>query len=169
MKRFIFIALMLILPLGMLAEVPGGKVSKRKVASIISQYKNSKGVEVIDLGWLGTSLIKGVMRFADDGDKDMKQALSMMKGLKGISILSYEDADKALKQKISSKLSNILKEAELLMEAKDEGDVMKIYGTLNEKTGKVSDVALFAPSDGTFIYLSGSFSMDDLAKVINEQ
>ena len=92
-----------------------------------------------------------------------------MKGLKGISILSYEDADKALKQKISSKLSNILKEAELLMEAKDEGDVMKIYGTLNEKTGKVSDVALFAPSDGTFISLSGSFSMDDLAKVINEQ
>ena len=155
----------IMLPVFCLAETPGGKVSKRKVASVISQYKNKTGVEVIDLGWLGTSLLKGVMRVADGNDKDTKEALMMMKGLKGISVMSYEDSDPSLKAQISSRLESALKDAELFMEVKDEGENLRIYGSVDEKRGTVSDVAIFAPKDGAFVFLSGTFSMDDIAKI----
>ena len=156
------------LPVFCLAETPGGKVSKRKVASVMSQYKNKTGVEVIDLGWLGTSLLKGVMRVADGNDKDTKEALMMMKGLKGISVMSYEDSEPSVKAKITSELEKALKDAELLMEVKDDGQKMRVYGSMDEKNGKVSDVALFAPDEGTFVFMSGSFNMDDIAKIMAE-
>ena len=161
--------MVLILPLGLLAHTQGGKISKRKVASVFSSFKNSKGVESLSLGRLGTSLLKGAAKLADDGDGDTRQALTAMKGLTGISILSYEEAEKPLQQKISSRLQSILADAELLMEAKDEGETVKIYGSVNEKTGKLSDVAFFAPSDCAFIFLSGSFDIEDLTKVLDKQ
>ena len=53
-----------------------------------------------------------------------------------------------------------------LMEAKEDGETVRFYGTYNEKTGKVSDVGIFAPSDGTFIFLVGSFNLDDISKAM---
>lgn len=156
------------LPVVCLAEVPGGKVSKRKVTSVISQYKNKSGVEVVDLGWLGTSLLKSVAKMADGNDKETQQALMMMKGLKSISIMSYEDSEPSVKAKISSELEKALKDAELLMEVKDDGQKMRVYGSMDEKNGKVSDVALFAPDEGTFVFMIGSFNMNDIAKIMAE-
>ena len=156
------------LPVVCSATVPDGKVSKRKVSSVISHYKNKSGVEVVDLGWLGTSLLKSAVRLADGNDKETQQALMMMKGLRSISIMSYEDSEPSLKAKISSDLGKALKDAELLMEMKDEGEKVRIYGTLDQKSGKVSDLAVFAPDEGTFIFMSGSFNMDDIAKIMSE-
>ena len=168
MKKLLILSAVLILPVVCSAICPGGKVSKRKVASVISHYKNKTGVEVIDLGWLGTSLVKSVVRLADSDDKDTRQALAMMKGLKGISIMSYEESSPSLKAQINSHLETALKGSELLMEVKDEGNRMRIYGSTDEKTGKVGDLAVFAPDEGSFIFLSGSFNMDDISKIMSE-
>ena len=51
---------------------------------------------------------------------------------------------------------------------KDEGEKVRIYGTSDEKSGKVRDVAVFAPSDGTFIFLSGSFNLEDISKIMDK-
>ena len=59
----------------------------------------------------------------------------------------------------------MLKGVDLLMEAKDDGETMRIYGSYSEKTGKVSDVALFSP-DGTFIFLVGSFNLNDISSAM---
>jgi hypothetical protein len=107
------------------------------------------------------------MALADGNDKDTRDALMALKGLKGLTVFSYEEASEELKRTINSKLERILQGVDLLMEAKDEGEMMRLYGTYNEKTGKVSDVGIFVPTDGTFIYLVGSFNLDDISKVMS--
>ncbi|MBQ6310708.1 MAG: DUF4252 domain-containing protein [Bacteroidales bacterium] len=164
MKKAIIMLAMLLVPVMTFAEDPGGKISKRKVSAIVSQYRGKQGVEVIDIGRVGTALIKGIASIADGNDKDTREALTALKGLKGLTLFSYEDAGPEIKQKINGKLEKMLKGVDLLMEAKDEGETMRIYGNYSEKTGKVSDVALFSPTEGTFIFLVGSFNLDDISK-----
>ncbi|MBR6972296.1 MAG: DUF4252 domain-containing protein [Bacteroidales bacterium] len=167
MKKTILMLAVLLVPVMTFAVDPGGKISRRKVSSLVSQYRNKQGVEVFDLGYLGTSLLKGVMALADGNDKDTRDALMALKGLKGLTVFSYEEASEELKRTINGKLERILQGVDLLMEAKDEGDMMRLYGTYNEKTGKVSDVGIFVPTDGAFIYLVGSFNLDDISKVMS--
>ena len=164
MKKAIIVLAFLLVPVMTFALVPGGKISKIKVSSLVSQYRGKQGVEVIEIGRLGTALLKGVAAMADGNDKDTREALTALKGIKGLTIISYEDAEAVLKQKINGKVEKMLKDVELLMEAKDDGETMRIYGTFNEKTGKVSDVGIFSPTDGTFIFLVGSFNLEDISK-----
>ena len=164
MKKIIFMLAVLLVPVMSLAMDPGGKISKVKVSSLASQYRGKQGVEVIEIGRLGTALLKGVAAMADGNDKDTREALMALKGIKGLTIISYEDAQAELKQKINGKVEKMLSGVDLLMEAKDEGETMRIYGTYSEKTGKVSDVAMFSPTEGTFIFLVGSFNLDDISK-----
>lgn len=167
MKKTILMLAVLLVPVMTFAVDPGGKISRRKVSSLVSQYRNKQGVEVFDLGYLGTSLLKGVMALVDGNDKDTRDALMALKGLKGLTVFSYEEASEELKRTINGKLERILQGVDLLMEAKDEGEMMRLYGTYNEKTGKVSDVGIFVPTDGAFIYLVGSFNLDDISKVMS--
>ena len=164
MKKAIIVLAFLLVPVMTFALVPGGKISKIKVSSLVSQYRGKQGVEVIEIGRLGTALLKGVAAMADGNDKDTREALTALKGIKGLTIISYEDAEAVLKQKINGKVEKMLKGVELLMEAKDDGETMRIYGTFNEKTGKVSDVGIFSPTDGTFIFLVGSFNLEGISK-----
>ena len=164
MKKAIIVLAFLLVPVMTFALVPGGKISKVKVSSLVSQYRGKQGVEVIEIGRLGTALLKGVAAMADGNDKDTREALTALKGIKELTIISYEDAEAVLKQKINGKVEKMLKGVELLMEAKDDGETMRIYGTFNEKTGKVSDVGIFSPTDGTFIFLAGSFNLEDISK-----
>lgn len=164
MKKAIIVLAFLLVPVMTFALVPGGKISKIKVSSLVSQYRGKQGVEVIEIGRLGTALLKGVAAMADGNDKDTREALTALKGIKGLTIISYEDAEAVLKQKINGKVEKMLKGVELLMEAKDDGETMRIYGTFNEKTGRVSDVGIFSPTDGTFIFLVGSFNLEDISK-----
>lgn len=166
MKKAIIMLAVLLVPVMTFAVDPGGKVSKAKVSSIVSHYRNKQGVEVVELGYLGTSLVKGLASLSSVNDKDAKDALMVLKGIKGLTVLSYEDASPELKTTINGKLEKLLKGADLLMEAKDEGETMRIYGTYSEKTGKVSDVVMFAPTEGTFIYLVGSFNLDEISKAV---
>ena len=156
----------LLVPVMTFAVDPGGKISKRKVSSFVSQYRNKQGVDVFELGSLGTAFVKSIFSVSSVNNKDAREALTMLKGLKGLTIISYEDAEPGLKKTIDGKLQKMLKGVDLLMEAKDEGETVRFYGTYNDKTGKVSDVGIFAPTDGTFIFLVGSFNLDDISKAM---
>ncbi|MBP5392086.1 MAG: DUF4252 domain-containing protein [Bacteroidales bacterium] len=166
MKKAIIMLAVLLVPVMTFAVDPGGKISKRKVSSFVSQYRNKQGVDVFELGSLGTAFVKSIFSVSSVNDKDAREALTMLKGLKGLTIISYEDAEPGLKKTIDGKLQKMLKGVDLLMEAKDEGETVRFYGTYNDKTGKVSDVGIFAPTDGTFIFLVGSFNLDDISKAM---
>ena len=88
-----------------------------------------------------------------------------MKGIKGLTVFSYDDCSDEDRMRIDARLSKALTGAEMLMEASDSGKKLRIYGTYDEKTDKVRDFVLFAPSESALIFVRGSVSMDTVARI----
>ena len=169
--NFLSLALIILLPFSSIAKDSNEKRVKQNVNALISSCKNYNGVEVLNLGWFATSIAKGVVKFASDNSANnnekaaMQQALMVIKGLKGVSILYYEDAKEPVKEKINSLVNKVMGDIELLMEAKDDGEMVKLCGNVNER-GDVKNLAIFIPSSYTFIFLKGSFRLNDITKAI---
>lgn len=163
MKRITLIVLILLLPLGAGA---GENVSKSRLSSFISEYRYCDGVEVVRLGPLATSAIKATIRISAAGDKDAVQALRALGGVKKVLVFDYEDCRSELKERISRKLDRILDEAELLLEAKDGQDGVRIYGVTDGEGKTVRDLVLHTPGGCALICVFGKISMDSIAKLM---
>ena len=69
------------------------------------------------------------------------------------------------------KVSAILDDAEKIIEVKDGGDSLNVYGTMSKKGDRIEDLVIFIPEDCAMICLFGSISTDkiaELVKVTNE-
>ena len=141
---------------------PGGKLR-----SLVSSFKGTEGFDVVDLGGPALLLLKTVAR-AEADDPEDRAAMDLFRNLRRLTVIDFSEAAPEKKEKFLRKLDRILDGEEILMEAKDDGETMRIYGTFNEKTGKVSDVGIFSPTDGTFIFLSGSFNLEDISKIMDK-
>ncbi len=150
------------------AAASGKNVSKARIAAAISQCRNYDGVEMVELGRIKTAALKGVIRIAAMGDSDARDALALMKGIHRITILDYEDSSDADKARIEQRLECALSGSEMLMEASDGGDKMRIYGVVEERAEIVRDFVLYAPSDCALICIFGSISMDTIAKITSD-
>ena len=162
MKRLIAILFVLLLPLSGWA---GKNVSKSRIAALVSEYRHCEGVEVVRLGPLATSAIRTTIRLSAKNDPDALDALRMIGGVRKLVVFDYEDCAPALKEKIARKLDRILDDSDLLMEAKDESEAVKIYGVTDEKGDTVQDLVLHTPGDCALICVFGKFSMDAIAKI----
>ncbi len=165
MKRITVILLVLLMSIG---NIAGRNVRKAQIAGVISEFRGCEGVEVVQLGSLATSALRATIRLSSPGDPDALQALSMMKGIRRLTIFEFEDSSEAVKKKICHKLDKAFEGAELLMEAKDGTDSMKLYGVLNEKSDTVSDLMMYAPGDCALICIFGKVSMDAIAEIMKD-
>ena len=164
MKRLLLIICILI-PVAAMASTPGKRVSKSRITSFISECRHYDGVEVVRLGRIATGALRGVMRVAAMGDPDVRDALRLMKGVNGVAVFDFEDCSEYDKSRITSRLNRILSGSEVLMEASDGGDKMRIYGVVDESADSVKDFVLYTPSDCALICIFGSISMDAVAKI----
>lgn len=161
MKKYLLI-LTLLFPLAAFAAEPAKSVSRTEITSIISEFRHYDGVEVVKLGRLATGALKSVIRTAGIGDPDTRQALSMIEGLKGLTILEYEDAPKDIRYRIDRRVERALQKCELLMEAKEGDSRMQMFGSVDDKSGVVRDFVIYAPESGALICLFGKMSMEAL-------
>lgn len=144
----------------------GKHVPKTQLEVFIHEYRHCEGVELVHLGGFATAACKGFLRLAAKSDPDATEALALLKGVKRLTVLDYDDAPAAVKEKMSSKLERILDGSELLMEAKDGDDVMKMYGVTAKDGGSVSDFVLFAPGDCALICVFGKVSMNAIQQIM---
>lgn len=170
MKR-LFLYFLLLLPLTAAAASPEGRVPKTKIATFISEYRHCEGVEVVRLGRVSTAALKGVIRVAarKENDPDARDFLKLMRHVKSLYVFEYEDCKPSLREQINRRLSRALGESELLMEANDAGDRMRIYGLYDERTDSVRDFVVFSPSECTLICLFGSIPMETVSNILNEK
>ena len=157
MKRFLLI-LGILMPMIMQGVTVRNTLTKSRLTSFISDCRGYEGAEVVQLGKLATSALKGAVRISGIGDPDVREALSFIKGIKSMSIFDYDncsDADKAI---ITSRLDKILAGGDILMEAKDGTEKMRIYGVVDDKGDTVRDFILYAPNDCALICIFGSIS-----------
>ena len=162
----ILLFLCLLLPLAASAGTPAKKVSKTKVTSVIAEARRYEGVEVVRLGRVATAALKGLVRAASREDPDAREALQLMRGVKNLTVLDYDDCAPAVRERLARRLDEALGGSELLMEAKESGGTsMQMLGILDEQTDLVRDFVIHAPSEGALICIFGSIPMDVLGKV----
>ena len=159
MKK-ILITLMMLLSLGTVALA--GEPN-RQLRNLVSDYRETEGFDVVDVGGLGLSLLKAAARTAADSPED-REALKLFNGLKRLTIVDFSEAAPEVKDKFLRKANRILQGSEMLMEAKDGDETVRIYGTSSDDGNLLEDIALIAGD--ALIFVRGAIRGDQVAALI---
>lgn len=152
MKKILFTIIVALGAMGCAAAIRPVKIN-----TLVSEYKGTEGFDVVRIGPVGLGLLKLAATFSPEIDEDELNMLSSMKGLKGITIVDFEDA--RCKKDFASKVEKALEKAELFLEAKDGSETLRIYGT---GEGKYLNDCILYSSDGALIYARGKVDIDKL-------
>ena len=133
--------------------------------SIYTRYSDEKGVSAVYISQAMFRLIGRIPEIEmNDSDVDLSP---IIKSLSGMYILSCEDRKVAERLHADVKKYISSGDYELLMEAKDDGDLVRMYTVGDEKTVK-SFVLLSTESDGetSFISFEGEIPRDRLEEAV---
>ena len=160
MKKIVTIILLVcLIPLSSYAQRNEGPI--KKVMAVVDDFRSYDDFESIKIGSLGTALLKSAGKVAVmSEDKDVRQAIALLNGVKSLTVVEYEDCSDSVKKNFTRRIENVLADFETIFEAKDEGDVVHMYGLLDEKSSKLSDIIIYTPSDCALICILGTLSID---------
>ena len=99
MKRIVATILLLLTFTVVFAQTGKSGVPRERITSLINEFRGYDGFEVVRMNSLGTSAIKALVRMSalSDGDKDSRALLDMLKGIKKIAVVDYEDCERNVK------------------------------------------------------------------------
>jgi hypothetical protein len=160
----IIIVIALTLPLAGNANAQGKSVPGSQISLLISEYKMYDGFEAVKVGRLATGFVKSMINAGamKEGDPEAKELKKLIKGIKKLAVVDYSDCDLEVRQGFTNKMGRLLSGADVLMEVKDGSDLMRMYGVVDDKGGKVKNFVLFCPEDCTLICLFGTISLDSV-------
>ena len=159
MKK-ILLTLMMLLSLGTAALAGEPHTQLR---NLVSDYRDTQGFDVVDIGALGLSILKAAARTAAETPED-REALKLFNSLKRLTIVDFSEAAPDVKEKFLRKANRILQSGEMLLEAKDGGETVRIYGTSSRDGSLLEDVALLAGD--ALIFVRGTIRADQVAALI---
>lgn len=148
----------------MCAYAQSGAISQQRLMSVVDRYKPEPEFTLVNIGSMGTSLVKSMVKRAlkEDNDEDARQIAKLISGIRKISIVEFDGCSDALKGRVNADLQNLFSGAEMLMEVKSGEDVLKMYGVVGKDGDKVRDFILYAPGNSALICLFGTMSMEAL-------
>ncbi|MBQ9192578.1 MAG: DUF4252 domain-containing protein [Bacteroidales bacterium] len=161
MKK-ILLTLLMALSLTSLAWAgnPGGKLR-----SLVSSYKGTEGFDVVDLGGPAMLLLKAAARAKADDPEDCA-AMDLFKSLKRLTVVDFSEAAPEKREKFLRKALRILEGEEILMEVKDAGEKLSIYGTSSKDGSRYQDIILLA--DDALISIKGSIRADQVGALMKQ-
>lgn len=170
MKRIIAILLLVVFACGQGIPEAGAatrskKVNPGDVASLVRTYNLYEGFDVVSVGGLGLSLVKLIGRHAVETAEE-KAALDLIGGIRKIVVVEYEDASMDRKASFNRKMTGLLENAEKIVEVKEDGDTVNIYGMTSDDGEKIDDVIVFIPEECTLVCLFGSISSQKVVELI---
>lgn len=115
-------------------------------------------VEMVSIGGLAMRLGKSI--------SGLNRELPAARGIRSMIVVDYDGCPQHIKDKFNAKMANELRGCELLMEAKDSGEKMSVYGTTAGDGDSISDIIMFVPQDGALICFFGTVSAVDLADLV---
>ena len=139
--------------------------SIRRINLLVSEYSVHPDFQVVRLGRLGLAVIKAALRHDLDGDT--VALLNAVRNVKQITIANYEDCPLDVRNSFASRLDKLLDKEMLLMEAKDSGEKMQIYGEPSENGEELTDLILSVPGDGALICIRGTVRMNDVNRILD--
>lgn len=156
-KTLIIIAMVL----GTVCCTWAGKPSE--VSALARQYGSKDGFEVVSMGRVLISALGVAASMDKDLDAEDRAALNAFKGIKKLTVVDFEDASEADKTAFCAKLDSVLEKMELILEAKEDGDVVKIYGY--DDGTSLHDIVIYCP-DEAVICVNGSIALENIGKLM---
>lgn len=164
-KLFIFVLSVFLASAAAYANNP--QVSNRsQIMTLMSDFSDYEGFETVQVGGIGTRLIKKFLSSAiDRNDPEERAVLDLIKGVNRIAIFEYSGCDGAVKDKLNKKLGRLLPDDNLLIDVKSDGTSAHIYGLVSD-SGDLEDLILHAPEENAVICLFGSISMEAISQLM---
>ena len=161
MKKILLTLCMVLclLPTAGAAQQPG------QIRTLINEDRNEPGVDVVDLGSVALGLLRATLRTQTENEQDQK-AIDLLRSIKRLTVLDYSDAAQSVKDSFLRKAKRILADEEVLMEAKDDGETVRIYGLSNAAGDILEDIVLLA--DDAIISVRGKIRADLIGELVNE-
>ena len=166
MKRLIIFIIITLLPsLGISLSADSKEMNKVNI--LVKEYSLEPDFQVLSFGRLGLSFVKALIKA--DMDEDTRMLLAAVRNVKRITIASYEDCNSSVKERFAARLSRILNKDTLLLQAKDSGETVEIYGDTFSSEDAVTDLIINAPASGALICIKGSIPMSEVARILESQ
>ena len=160
MKRILTVAAMLLITITSFAQT--GR-------NIYEKYSDNDGVSAVYISPAMFKLIGKLPEIKADVEDGTMDLAPVVRTLTGMYILSSENP--AIREALANDVKKFVssKKYELLMEAKDNGQTMKMYTVGDQKT--VNSFVMYAidQEETTFICIDGNINRQDLEKVLAEQ
>ena len=137
--------------------------------NIYEKYSDNDGVSAVYISPAMFRLIGKLPEIKADVEDGTVDLAPVVRTLTGMYILNSENP--AIREALANDVKKFVssKKYELLMEAKDNGQTMKMYTVGDQKT--VNSFVMYAidQEETTFICIDGNINRQDLEKVLAEQ
>ena len=139
---------------------PGGKIR-----SLVTSFKGTEGFDVVDLGGPAMLLLKAAAR-AEVDDPEDRAAMDLFRSLRRLTVVDFSEAAPEKREKFLRKLDRILEGEEVLMEARDGGEKVAIYGLTSKDGSRIDDIIIRA--DDALISVRGSIRTDQVEALMKQ-
>ena len=159
MKKILFTLCMVLclIPTARAAQQP------EQIRTLISEFRNEPGVDVVDLGSVALGLLRATLRTQAENEQDQK-AIDLLRSIKRLTILDCSQAEQNVKDSFLRKAKRSFAGQEMLMEAKDGDATVRVYGQSSDDGNLLQDIFILA--DDTLISIKGSIRMDQVNALI---
>ena len=162
MKKIISAAIALLI-------VSVSSLSAQNIQKMYERYSGEKGVSSVYISPVMFKLMKS-LPVMEIGDENVQMA-ELIQSFNGMYILDVENP--AISKKMSEEVKSWLDKGtyETLMEAKEEGESVKIC--IRQEKDMIKEFMLFSQENGespetALIYISGDIKASDLSKIIQQ-
>jgi len=134
-----------------------------KIRTLVNEYRDEPGVEVVDLGGLGLGLLRAAAR-TQAKDAEDRMALDVLRGIKRLTVLDFSDAAHSVKDSFFRQANRLLDQEDILLEARDGGETVRIFGLSSADGNLLEDIIVLA--EDALISVKGKIRMDQVGELI---
>ena len=163
MKK-ILITLLMILSLGTGAQA-GKPRQNTQLRTLVASYRGTEGFEVADFGGAALSLMKAAARSAVETEED-RQAMNVFRGIKRLTVVDFSESSDHDRETFLRKVNKILAHDEMLMEAKDSGETIRIYGSSTKDENLLENIVILASE--ALIFVRGTIRVDQVGALMKQ-
>ncbi len=141
-----------------------------QLCKVAKQVDKIEGVESFKIGGLLMTAFKAMAKAEMKSEDDDDSALSAeaLKNLSAMLMVDFSEASERNRTDIANRFSAVLEEdADLIMEAYDEGEQVRMYGKVDEEKGIVEDMVIFC-SDGSLMAFCGKLAFSEAMSIAND-
>ncbi len=167
MKKFLVILMVAVITAGNMVDA-GAQTTKAKskdIIDLVHSYSAKEGVEVVSVGKFGINIAKMFAKKSAETKEEKKEIADFMEGLQQMIVVDFEDASDDVKSEFKSKIEAFLSKSEKIVEVKDSGEAMNIYGSSSDDGETIDDLIMYVPEDCALICLLGRISTKTIGEM----